>query len=48
MRNVLGRFKRWLLRKPEPPDADPYAYVGAPVKPRPPHLIASEAAERPD
>lgn len=38
---LLDRVKR-LLRKPEPPD-DPYAYVGAPKKPRLPHRSASAA-----
>ena len=33
---VLARVKRIFRRQPEPPE-DPYAYVGAPKKPRPPY-----------
>jgi hypothetical protein len=36
----LGRF----LRKPEPEPEDPYAYVGAPKKPRPPRRGAAASA----
>jgi hypothetical protein len=39
---LLDRLKRLLRKEPEPPE-DPYAYVGAPKKPRPPHLSASAA-----
>jgi hypothetical protein len=35
-------LKRMLRRNPEPPE-DPYAYVGAPKKPRPPYRRASAA-----
>jgi hypothetical protein len=40
----LNRIKRLLKREPEPPE-DPYAYVGAPKKPRLPRRSASAAAE---
>jgi hypothetical protein len=46
--SALLRLKQWLLRKPEPPDDDPYAYAGGPKKPRPPSLSASAAAELPE
>ena len=35
-RGWLDRLKRLFKREPEPPE-DPYAYVGAPKKPRPPY-----------
>jgi hypothetical protein len=41
---LLNQIKRLLNRKPEPPE-DPYAYVGAPKKPRLPRRSASAAAE---
>ncbi len=41
-RLVVNRVKRFLKR--EPPE-DPYAYVGAPKKPRPPLRSASVAVE---
>lgn len=41
-RLVVNRVKRFLKR--EPPE-DPYAYVGAPKKPRPPLRNASVAIE---
>lgn len=40
----VKRVKRMLRREPEPPE-DPYAYVGAPKKPRLPQRSASAAAE---
>ena len=39
---LLDGLKRLLRREPEPPE-DPYAYVGAPKKPRPPLRSASAA-----
>jgi hypothetical protein len=36
-----------LFRKAGPPE-DPYAYVMAPKKPRPPYLSAAAVAERPE
>ena len=48
---TLEEIKRTLLKllgkSPEPPE-DPYSYVGAPKKPRPPHLSAAAAVERPE
>jgi hypothetical protein len=46
IRKLVTKVKRLWNRRPEPPD-DPYAYVGAPKKPRPPHRAAS-AAEKLD
>jgi len=43
LRELVRRFLRY-LRNPEPEPEDPYAYVGAPKKPRPP-LRSSAAAE---
>jgi hypothetical protein len=44
LRDVLDRVRRFFKREPEPgsPD-DPYALVGAPKKPRPPHRSAAAA-----
>jgi alkanesulfonate monooxygenase SsuD/methylene tetrahydromethanopterin reductase-like flavin-dependent oxidoreductase (luciferase family) len=39
---ILDRLKRLFRREPESPD-DPYALVGAPKKPRPPHRSAGAA-----
>jgi len=39
---LLDRIKRLFKREPEGP-ADPFAYVGAPKKPRPPHRSATAA-----
>ena len=44
---LLDKLKRLLTRKPEPPE-DPYSYVTAPKKPRPPTLSAAAVAERPE
>jgi hypothetical protein len=44
LKQLLYRLKRLLKREPEPPE-DPYAYVGAPKKPRPPLRSASAAVE---
>jgi hypothetical protein len=44
VRDVLQRLKRFFKREPESPD-DPYALVGAPKKPRPPHRSAAAAVE---
>lgn len=44
LRRFLQRIKRFLTkREPELPE-DPYAYVGAPKKPRPPHRSSAAAA----
>jgi hypothetical protein len=43
LRQWLQRIKRFLKKSdPESPE-DPYAYVGAPKKPRPPHRSAAAA-----
>ena len=45
IRDTWTAVKRWLQRaEPEPPE-DPYAYVGAPKKPRTPTRSASAEAE---
>ena len=45
-RDRLSKFwsqlKRFLKREPEPPE-DPFAFVGAPKKPRPPRRSAAVA-----
>lgn len=43
----LWRKVRRLFKKEDPPE-DPYAYVMARTKPRPPHLRASAVAELPE
>jgi len=41
---VLNRFRRFFKREPDPGSPeDPYALVGAPKKPRPPHRSAAAA-----
>ena len=40
---LMAQLKRWLSKEPEPPE-DPYSYVGAPKKPRPPRLSTSAKA----
>jgi len=42
MRRAWDRLKRLFQRSPEPP-GDPYAYVGAPKKPRPSNRSAAAA-----
>jgi len=42
LRELVRRIKGF-LRKPEPEPEDPYAYVGAPKKPRPPQRGAAAA-----
>jgi hypothetical protein len=44
MRRAWDRLKRLFERNPEPPE-DPYAYVGAPKKPRPPLRSSSVAVD---
>jgi len=46
LRELLKRIKQLLKREPDLPE-DPYAYVGAPKKPRPP-LRSSSAAVEPE
>ncbi len=40
-------LRRWLRKDRGLPD-DPYAWVGAPKKPRPPHRSASAVVEEPE
>jgi hypothetical protein len=44
IRDLFARLKRFFKREPESP-GDPYALVGAPKKPRPPHRSAGAAVE---
>ena len=46
-REWINSIKRFFKRKPEAPE-DPYAYVTAPKKPRPPHRSAAAVADRPE
>ncbi len=41
----LDRIKRFFKPKPDTPE-DPYAYVTAPKKPRPPYRSAAAVADR--
>jgi len=43
-RRILDRIKRFFRAEPDPPD-DPYAYVGAPRKPKRPQRSAGATAE---
>jgi len=46
LRRMIERFKRLVKPNPEPESPeDPYAMVGAPKKPRPPHRSAAATAE---
>jgi hypothetical protein len=47
LRKALDRV-RHLFRKRMPPEADPYSYVTAPKKPRPPHRSAAAVADPPE
>ncbi len=45
-RQIKDGIRRFFKRQqPEPPE-DPYAYVGAPKKPRPPYRSAAAEPER--
>lgn len=46
-REMLNRIKRFFRREPDAPE-DPYAYVTAPKKPRPPYRSAAAVADRPE
>jgi len=43
LNGALKRLRRLFRREPEMPE-DPYAYVGAPKKPRPPQRSSSATA----
>jgi hypothetical protein len=43
LEDLLAKLKRRFNKDPEPPE-DPYAYVGAPKKPRPPYRKDAAAA----
>jgi len=56
---VANSGKKWLRvaiekaihlfkREPSLPEEDPYAYVAAPKKPRPPYRSAAAASDRPE
>lgn len=47
MNKLLDALKRLLTGKRNPPE-DPYAYVTAPKKPRPPYRSAAAVAEPPE
>jgi hypothetical protein len=47
LRKALNRVLH-LLGKRLPPEADPYAYVMAPKKPRPPYRSAAAVADPPE
>ncbi len=47
LRGWLRSIKRFFKRKPDAPE-DPYAYVTAPKKPRPPYRNATAVADRPE
>jgi hypothetical protein len=47
IRELLNRIERFFKRKPDAPE-DPYAYVMAPKKPRPPYRGAAAVAEWPE
>jgi hypothetical protein len=44
---LLTALKRLITWRRDPPE-DPYSYVTAPRKPKPPHLSASAVVDRPE
>jgi hypothetical protein len=44
---LLKQLKRIIAGWRDPPE-DPYSYVTAPKKPRPPHLSAAAVVDRPE
>jgi hypothetical protein len=48
IRKAMRKMRNWFRkREPESPE-DPYSYVGAPKKPKPPSLSATAVAELPE
>lgn len=47
LREWFKSIKRFFSRKPDLPE-DPYAYVTAPKRPRPPYRSAAAVADRPE
>jgi hypothetical protein len=45
--SLLTALKRLIPGRRDPPE-DPYSYVTAPRKPRPPHLSAAAVVDRPE
>jgi hypothetical protein len=45
---VVEKIKRLFGREPRLPEEDPYVYVTAPKKPRPPCRSAAAVADEPD
>jgi len=45
---VVEKIKRLFKKEPRLPEEDPYAYVTAPKKPRPPYRSAAAVAEKPE
>jgi hypothetical protein len=48
IRGFLDKMKRLFRRTPDPPPADPYAYVPAPKKPKPCSRGAAAVIEPPE
>ncbi|MGC9995323.1 MAG: hypothetical protein ABSE79_08365 [Terriglobia bacterium] len=48
LRVAVEKAKRLFKREPRLPEEDPYAYVTAPKKPRPPYRSAAAVADRPE
>jgi len=45
---VVEKIKRIFRKEPRLPEEDPYAYVTAPKKPRPPYRSAIAVADKPE
>jgi len=45
---AIEKAVRLFKREPRLPEEDPYAYVTAPKKPRPPYRSAAAVADRPE
>jgi hypothetical protein len=45
---AVEKIKRLFRREPRLPEEDPYAYVTAPKKPRPPLRSAAAVADKPE
>ncbi len=48
LRVAVEKAKRLFKREPRLSEEDPYAYVTAPKKPRPPYQRAAAVADRPE
>ena len=48
LKAAVEKIKRLFKKEPRLPEEDPYAYVTAPKKPRPPYRSAAAVADEPE